>query len=96
MKVLYLLLALALMVLVASFAMLNAKVVWLNYFLGSAQIPLALLLVVVFALGACVSGLLMAGPIMRLTLQNRRLQSQISKQAQSKNTTGQQISRMRS
>lgn len=36
-----------------TFACLNAQVVTVNYYIGSAKLPLSLLLVIVLTLGAC-------------------------------------------
>lgn len=56
-----------------TFTVLNPQQVTLNYLLGSLQLPLALLVVLVLAVGA-VLGLLVAGfMILRLKRENRKL-----------------------
>ncbi|BAZ94554.1 putative membrane protein [Thiohalobacter thiocyanaticus] len=56
-----------------TFTVLNPQQVTLNYLLGSLQLPLALLVVLVLALGA-VLGLLVAGfMLLRLKRENRKL-----------------------
>lgn len=56
-----------------TFTVLNPQQVTLNYLLGSLQLPLALLVVLMLALGA-VLGLLVAGfMLLRLKRENRRL-----------------------
>jgi putative membrane protein len=76
--------AIALLVLIGAgitFTVLNPQQVTLNYLLGSLQLPLALLVVLVLAVGA-VLGLLVAGfLILRLKRDNRRLR-RASRQAE--------------
>ena len=56
-----------------TFTVLNPQQVTLNYLLGSLQLPLAVLVVLVLAVGA-VLGLLVAGfMILRLKRENRKL-----------------------
>ncbi|BCO30363.1 hypothetical protein TspCOW1_04660 [Thiohalobacter sp. COW1] len=56
-----------------TFTVLNPQQVTLNYLLGSLQLPLALLVVLVLALGALL-GLLVAGfMLLRLKRENRKL-----------------------
>lgn len=71
--------AIALVLLIGAgitFTVLNPQRVTLNYLLGSLELPLALLVVLILALGA-VLGLLVAGfMILRLKRDNRKLRRQ--------------------
>lgn len=71
--------AIALVLLIGAgitFTVLNPQRVTLNYLLGSLELPLALLVVLMLALGA-VLGLLVAGfMILRLKRDNRKLRRQ--------------------
>jgi len=61
MKILTLLLSLVIIIFGISFAALNADPVAINYYLGATQLPLSLLLALVFGIGGCFGLLVMAG-----------------------------------
>ena len=63
----------------AAFALLNAQSVTVNYFLGQKAMPLALLLVIVFAVGLLLGAGLMSLKFFRLSWSNRRLQRKVKK-----------------
>ncbi|MFI4936950.1 MAG: lipopolysaccharide assembly protein LapA domain-containing protein [Candidatus Berkiellales bacterium] len=77
MRVIGMILALILLVVGAAFAVLNAKPVEINYFFGSADLPLALLLLIAFALGVVLCMLVMGFSLMKLKAKNKWLQSKM-------------------
>lgn len=60
-----------------SFACLNADLVEINYYIGTARFPLSLLLVMALAIGACVGFFVGFGLYWRARCQNRRLGKRI-------------------
>jgi uncharacterized integral membrane protein len=64
---------------VAGFAMLNAQVVPLNYFLGVVELPLVALALLAIVFGVLLSSTLLIPALIRRNLQCRRLQAQLSK-----------------
>lgn len=74
----YLLLAI-LIVLGLSFAVLNAEAVPLNYYFGSRDIPLSMIVVVSLAAGALIGLLVSMGTILRLKQQHAKLRRQLQR-----------------
>lgn len=72
-RIVLVILSLAVVAVGALFAVLNAAPVNLNYYFGSVEIPLSLVLVITFAVGAVLGIVAGLGLIMRLKAQNRRL-----------------------
>lgn len=70
-------LVLILVLLGLAFAVVNAKPVELNYFLGSREVPLAMTLVLALAFGACLGMLFSLGMVVRLKRETLRLRRQI-------------------
>lgn len=60
-----------------AFAVINAKPVELNYFLGSREVPLALTLVLTLAFGAFIGLFFSLGMVIRLKRETLRLRRQI-------------------
>ncbi|HKK14069.1 MAG TPA: LapA family protein [Gammaproteobacteria bacterium] len=68
---------LVLLVMGLSFAVLNAGAVPLNYYFGTLQLPLALVVVGALALGAVLGVLVSLGMVVRLKRQVHRLHKQV-------------------
>ena len=66
-------------VLAVGFASLNAKLVTVNYYIGSAQISLALLLVVCLGVGALLGVLALAPALIQQKYFNKRLERYIKR-----------------
>lgn len=65
-----------------SFAVLNAQSVTFNYYLGTHELPLSLLLIAILVFGICI-GLIASWPsLLRLKFENRRLRRSLYKQQQ--------------
>ncbi|HHH44232.1 MAG TPA: LapA family protein [Gammaproteobacteria bacterium] len=60
-----------------SFAMLNSQPVTLNYYFGTRDIPLSLIVVVAVAIGAVIGMLASLGSVIRLKQQAGRLRRQL-------------------
>lgn len=60
-----------------AFAVVNAKPVELNYFLGTREVPLAMTLVLALVFGACLGMLFSLGMVVRLKRETLRLRRQI-------------------
>ena len=60
-----------------TFASLNSTPVVLNYYLGTKQFVLSVLLVIAFGLGIIVGAIFTLFPILKLKRDNRRLRSRI-------------------
>lgn len=60
-----------------AFAVVNAKPVELNYFLGTREVPLAMTLVLTLAIGAGIGILFSLGMMVRLKRETLRLRRQI-------------------
>jgi putative membrane protein len=56
-----------------SFAVLNSETVPLNYYFGDRNLPLSLVVVIAFALGAAVGGLFSLALVIRLKREMARL-----------------------
>ena len=74
----YLLLVI-LIVLGLSFAVLNAEPVPLNYYFGSRDIPLSMIVVLSLAAGALIGLLVSMGAILRLKQQRAKLRRQLQR-----------------
>lgn len=61
-----------------AFAVLNAGVVELKYYLGTLSMPLALLLVVVLLIGALLGGAVSIGFLLHQRRETRRLRKKLS------------------
>lgn len=70
-------LVLILVLLGLAFAVVNAKPVELNYFLGTREVPLAMTLVLALVFGACLGMLFSLGMVVRLKRETLRLRRQI-------------------
>lgn len=66
-------------VLAVGFASLNAKLVTVNYYIGTAQISLALLLVVCLGAGIFLGALVLAPSLIQLKFFNKRLEKYIKR-----------------
>ncbi len=77
-----LVLLLSLVLIGLAFAVVNAKPVELNYFLGTREVPLAMTLVLTLAFGAAIGLLFSLGMVIRLKREALRLrrQAQIAEQ----------------
>ena len=72
-KLIYAILALLLFLAALSFAALNAAPVTVNYYVGSLDVPLSLLLVSALAVGALLGTLVGLGRVVRLRREMARL-----------------------
>jgi len=77
MRILALIVLLLVVALGLTFSVMNAEPVNLNYYFGSAAIPLALLLVSAVVLGAVLGVLASLGAIFRLKRDNARLRRDV-------------------
>lgn len=77
MRVLSILILLLVAILGISFALLNAKPVTLNYYLGIREIPLSILLVATFIFGIVLGMLLLLPKIMKLNFEIHRLKKML-------------------
>lgn len=77
MRVISYIFLLILMVFGLTFAALNSTSVIFNYYLGSKQIPLSLLLVFAFGLGILIGFVFTLLPVIKLKGENIRLKSRI-------------------
>lgn len=69
---------LLLVILGITFAILNADLVTIHYYIGSKQLPLSLLLVISLGAGLFVSFLYMGLVVLRLKSERRRLRKRLS------------------
>jgi len=69
----------AMITLAVGFASLNAKLVSVNYYIGTAQISLALLLVVCLGAGILLGALALAPSLIQLKFFNKRLEKYIKR-----------------
>lgn len=60
-----------------TFTAINVHSVQINYYVGSQEAPLALILSATFILGVIIGALVMMQPIMRLKLQSSKLRRSI-------------------
>ncbi len=67
-----------------SFAILNAMPVHFDYYLGTAEVPLSLLMVGALILGAIIGMLTVLPTVVRQKFENRRLRSAVFNQTQIK------------
>lgn len=77
-KMLAALIILAMLIIGASFAALNAQAVVMNYYFGEIELPLALLMALTLAMGALLGIFASSGLLLRSELRNRGLKRQIS------------------
>jgi len=68
---------LSVLIITLTFTTINVHEVQLNYYVGSQQVPLALLLGITLVAGAVLGALVMMQPIMRLKLKSSRLRRTI-------------------
>ncbi len=68
-----------LFVLAISFAVLNAEHVALNYYFGTRQVSLPLLMLLVFVIGALLGILVLLPRLIRLKSRHRRLRRRLKK-----------------
>lgn len=78
MKVVSYLIVLLLLILGVTFALLNATSVSIHYYLGVAQLPLSLLLLISFALGLIVALIVMGIIVLRLKAKNLGLKRRLT------------------
>jgi putative membrane protein len=62
-----------------SFAVLNAEPVSLNYYFGSSDVPLSMIVVLSLAAGALIGLLVSMGTILRLRQQRAKLRKQLQR-----------------
>ncbi len=77
MRILTYLFLLIIILLGASFALLNSNVVDVNYFFGHKAVPVSLLIVSVFAVGSVLGMLMMVWLLIKEKMQNHHLQKQL-------------------
>lgn len=68
---------LAIILLGATFAVLNSGVVTINYYVGQRSLPLSLLLALVFAAGCLLGIAVTSWALLKIKLQNHHLQKQL-------------------
>lgn len=78
MKILYFILAIIVLILGIMFASLNAESVVFNYYIGKKQMPLSLLLISFFILGAFLTLVITFFGTLKLKYDNRRLSKQVA------------------
>ncbi|NOX08037.1 MAG: LapA family protein [Gammaproteobacteria bacterium] len=71
-----------LMIVAAAFAIINADLIQLNYFIGHIKVPLALVLIITFIAGALMAVLFNLSGMIRLKRENKRLQKKTVKHQQ--------------
>lgn len=76
-RLIRLILLLALLVLALGFALINAKSIEINYYVGHITVPLSLALVVVLAVGALIGIFSSLGMIMRARRENAKLRKTV-------------------
>jgi lipopolysaccharide assembly protein A len=77
MKIISYIFILLILILGVSFAILNADPVNVHYYIGIKQMPLSLLLVISFGLGAIMGLLVMGFNVLRLKTKNIRLNKKL-------------------
>ena len=77
MRIIKLTLILFFMVIGAAFAVMNAAPVSLNYYLGTTEVPLALILVVALMAGAVLGVMVSLGSMMRLRHESSELRRKL-------------------
>lgn len=77
MRILVIIFTICVAIIGLSFAVMNANVVELNYYLGVAELPLSLIVVISFAMGAGFGILAAVGVILRLKRGNLRLRREV-------------------
>ena len=77
MRIIYFLMLILGVLLITCFAMLNAQLVPINYFIGQVKLPLALALFLAFCFGALIACAMLSGSMLRAALRSRRLQSKV-------------------
>ncbi len=78
MRIIKLIFVLIIILLGASFAVLNANVVQINYYFGTASMPLVLLLLIVFIVGIILGLISLSLYTMKLKHQNAQLSHRAS------------------
>lgn len=68
---------LAVLILVLSFSVNNSHVVTLNYYIGTFELPLALLMVFTLSVGALIGVLAILRPLMSLRMEVARLRRNV-------------------
>ena len=76
-RLIRLILLLALLILALGFALINAKSIEINYYVGQINVPLSLALVVVLACGALIGIFSSLGMIMRARRENAKLRKSV-------------------
>ena len=76
-RVIGLIFILVLLVFTLSFAVLNAEPAKINYYFGISQMPLSLVLVIAFVIGALFGAVVNVGMILRLKRQIFRLRKEV-------------------
>ncbi|OGT21380.1 MAG: hypothetical protein A3C55_04045 [Gammaproteobacteria bacterium RIFCSPHIGHO2_02_FULL_42_13] len=77
MKAIKYMIVLLLILLGISFAILNSETVTINYYLGTKQMPLSLLLIVAFGLGLLIGWISMSFKVLRLKTNLYRLKKKL-------------------
>jgi putative membrane protein len=77
MRIIFYIIAIILVLFGLSFALLNASIVKLNYYLGTVEIPLSLLLLLTVALGVVIGLIASLGPFFKLRRKNHQLRLRI-------------------
>ena len=77
MRIITLLASVIIIVLGVTFAFLNAEQVVVNYYIGTTQMPLSILLVSILGIGALLGLLIGFVPIIKLKFMNRRLRKRL-------------------
>lgn len=76
-RLIRLILLLALLILALGFALINAKTIQINYYVGQITVPLSLALVVVLAVGALIGIFSSLGIIMRARRETAKLRKTV-------------------
>jgi putative membrane protein len=77
MKIFSYIVAIILIFLGISFSLINAKPVELNYYIGTVQISLSLLLILTVGLGILIGFIVSLAPMLRLKRKNHQLKNRI-------------------
>ena len=79
MRIITLISSLIIIVLGVTFAFLNAEPVVVNYYLGTTELPLSVLLVSVLGIGTFLGLMMSFLPMLKLKFSNRRLRKHLAK-----------------
>lgn len=77
MRIISYIIAIILILFGLSFALLNARPVNLNYYIGSVDISLSLLLILTVGLGILIGLIVCIGPILKLKTKNHQLKTRV-------------------